>query len=52
MPTSPKRTKQHGMTLVELLIAMSLSLIVAAAIITIFTNTTKSFREDENMLRM
>lgn len=40
------------MTLVELLIAMSLSLIVGAAIITVFTNNTRSFREDENMLRM
>ena len=52
MPTSPKRTMQHGMTLVELLIAMSLSLVVGAAIITVFTNNTKSFKEDENMLRM
>lgn len=52
MPTSLKRTKQHGMTLVELLIAMSLSVIVASAIITVFTNNTRSFREDENMLRM
>ena len=40
------------MTLVELLIAMSLSVIVASAIITVFTNNTRSFREDENMLRM
>ncbi len=40
------------MTLVELLIAMSLSLIVGAAIITVFTNNTRSFREDENMARM
>ena len=40
------------MTLVELLIAMSLSLIVGAAIITVFTNNTRSFREDENMMRM
>jgi len=40
------------MTLVELLIAMSLSLVVGAAIITVFTNNTKSFKEDENMQRM
>jgi type IV pilus assembly protein PilW len=40
------------MTLVELLIAMSLSMIVGAAIITVFTNNTRSFREDENMARM
>ena len=36
----------------ELLIAMSLSLVVGAAIITVFTNNTKSFKEDENMQRM
>ena len=40
------------MTLVELLIAMALSLVVASAIITVFTNNTRSFKEDENMLRM
>lgn len=40
------------MTLVELLVAMTLSLVVGAAIITVFTNNSKSFREDENMQRM
>ncbi len=40
------------MTLIELLIAMSLSLIVGAAIITVFTNNTRSFKEDENIMRM
>ncbi len=40
------------MTLVELLIAMSLSLVVGAAIITVFTNSTRTFKADENMLRM
>jgi type IV pilus assembly protein PilW len=52
MPYSPNRTTQHGMTLVELLIAMALALFVGAAIITVFTNNSKSFREDENMQRM
>ena len=49
---SSKRTTQHGITLVELMIAMSLSVIVGAAIITVFTNSSRSFREDENMQRM
>ena len=40
------------MTLVELLIAMALSLVVGAAIITVFTNSTRTFKADENMLRM
>ncbi len=42
----------RGMTLVELLIAMALSLVVGAAIITVFTNSTRTFKADENMLRM
>lgn len=52
MTYSSKPTRQHGLTLVELLIAMSLSLIVGGAIITVFTQNSKSFREDENLQRM
>ena len=44
--------KQRGMTLVELMIAMLLALVVAAAIITTFTNNSKSFKQDENILRL
>ena len=44
--------KQYGVTLVELLIAMVLSLILGAAVIVTFTNNSRSFNQDENILRM
>ncbi len=52
MHFSPNPTRQRGLTIVEMMIAMSLSLALGAAIITVFTNNSRSFREDENMLRM
>lgn len=44
--------RQRGITLVELMIAMSLALVVSAAIISVFTNSSRNFREDENVMRM
>lgn len=43
---------QRGFTMVELMIAMVLSLILGSAIITIFANNSHSFNQDENVLRM
>ena len=45
-------TDQRGVTLVELLIAMVLSLILGAAVVTTFTNNSRSFNQDESILRM
>ena len=44
--------KQRGFSMVELLIAMLLSVTLAAGIVTIFVNNRHSFRQDENIARM
>lgn len=46
------RKNQHGLTMVELMIAMMLSLVVGAAVITVFVNNSYSFKQDDNILRM
>jgi len=45
-------SRQLGLTLVELLIAMSLSLVLSAAVITVFANNRHSFNQGENVQRM
>ncbi len=48
----PRANRESGFTLVELMIAMVLSLTLGGAIITIFANNSHSFNQDENVLRM
>ena len=48
----PNHRLQSGFTLVELMIAMTLSLLLAGAIVTIFVNNNYSFKQDENAARM
>ncbi len=43
---------QAGVTLIELMIAMTLSLMLGGAVITVFVNNSHSFKQDENVLRM
>ena len=43
---------QQGVSLVELMIAMVLSLILGAAVITVFANNRHAFNQDENVSRM
>lgn len=43
---------QAGVTMVELMIAMLLSVILGGAIISVFVNNTQSFNQDENILNM
>jgi len=43
---------QAGVTIVELMVAMLLSVILGGAIISVFVNSTKSFKQDENILNM
>lgn len=43
---------QRGFTVVEIMIAMLLSLTLAAGVITVFVNNSYSFTQDENMARM
>jgi type IV pilus assembly protein PilW len=44
--------RQQGLGLVELMIAMTLSLLLSVAVITVFTANSRSFNQDENALRM
>lgn len=46
------RTQQRGLGLVELMIAMLLSLLLSVAVISVFSANSKSFKQDENVLRM
>ena len=46
------RDRQQGLGLVELMIAMSLSLLLSIAVISVFTANSRSFKQDENILRM
>jgi type IV pilus assembly protein PilW len=44
--------RQRGLTLVELMIAMTLSVLLAGAVATTFAHNRKSFSRDENIQRM
>lgn len=44
--------KEQGFTMVELMIAMVLSLVLGVVIITVLANNSYSFNQDENVLRM
>lgn len=46
------RNTQRGLGLVELMIAMLLSLLLSVAVISVFTANSRSFQQDENVLRM
>jgi len=43
---------QRGFTVVELMIAVTLSMILSVAIVTVFTDNSYSFKQDENLSRM
>ena len=43
---------QAGFTLVEIMVAMLLSLILGVAIVTVFVNNSHSFTQDDNVMRM
>ena len=45
-------SRQHGLSLIELMIAMALSLVLSAAVISVFANNRHSFTQDENVQRM
>ena len=47
-----KPTACNGFTIVELLIAVSLSLILSIAVVTVFASNRHSFNQDENIQRM
>lgn len=44
--------QQAGFSVVEIMIAMLLSLILAAAVVTVFVNNSYSFNQDDNIARM
>ena len=43
---------QAGVTIVELMVAMLLSVILGGAVISVFVNNSASFKQDENVLSM
>ena len=43
---------QAGVTMVELMVAMLLSVILGGAVISVFVNSSQSFKQDENLLSM
>jgi type IV pilus assembly protein PilW len=48
----PDIKQQSGFTLVEIMVAMLLSLILGVAIVTVFVNNSHSFSQDDNVMRM
>jgi type IV pilus assembly protein PilW len=50
--TNTQKKFQAGFSVVELMIAMLLSMALAGAIISVFTNNSYSFKQDENIGRM
>jgi type IV pilus assembly protein PilW len=48
----PDIKAQSGFTLVEIMVAMVLSLVLGIAIVTVFVNNSHSFSQDDNVLRM
>ncbi|HSM29959.1 MAG TPA: PilW family protein [Woeseiaceae bacterium] len=44
--------RQTGFTLVEIMVAMLLSLLLGVAIVTVFVNNSHSFNQDDNVMRM
>jgi type IV pilus assembly protein PilW len=51
MQSSDKKL-QSGFTLVEIMVAMVLSLLLGVAIVTVFVNNSHSFNQDDNVMRM
>ena len=43
---------QSGFSVVELMVALGLSMLLAVAVVSVFTNNTHSFNQDENLARM
>jgi type IV pilus assembly protein PilW len=50
--THVTRSTQAGLSLVELMVAMTLTIIVAAAMISLFINAKQNYRINENMSRL
>ena len=48
----PDIKRQNGFTLVEIMVAMLLSLLLGVAIVTVFVNNSHSFNQDDNVMRM
>lgn len=44
--------RQSGFSVVELMVALSLSMLLSVAVVSVFTNNTHSFNQDENLARM
>ncbi len=47
-----QKKRQHGLTLIELMIAVTLSTFIVAAMIGLFVNSKENYRMNENMSRL
>jgi hypothetical protein len=47
-----RQTEQRGFSVVELMVALGLSMTLAVAVVSVFTNNSYSFNQDENVSRM
>jgi len=50
-PSSPRRRQQHGLSLVELMVAMTLSLILMAGVVQIMSGSKQSYILEEGLSR-
>jgi type IV pilus assembly protein PilW len=50
--TCTSRSRQHGLTLIELMVAMVLGLLVAAGIVTVFASTSSSNKAQDQLARL
>ena len=48
----PVKQSQCGFSIVELMVALALSMTLAVAIVSVFVNNSHSFNQDENVARM
>ena len=46
------QNRQAGFSVVELMVALGLSMLLSVAVVSVFTNNTHSFNQDENLARM
>nr|WP_083838883.1 PilW family protein [Ectothiorhodospira sp. PHS-1] len=51
-PSAPRLSHQHGLTLVEMMVAITLSLILTAGMVHIFTGSSQTYRLNEAVSRV
>lgn len=47
-----RRNRQHGLTLIEMMVAMTLSVLVAGTMVVLFANSKETYNLNENLARL